>query len=206
MNGPAGSAAVAARRLGVLLLGALAAAGCVSPPPAPAPRPTIFGAHAACACDHRNPESLSARNCSLCRVAEKRSERVFLLADIDPKKPNRWLVLPKEHAGTGVQGLSDLRVELRHEMALFAVAEGDRLYPGGWGLAVNPLQERTQCHLHVHLGPLRKGIPCSNEGTTTADPAAIFDFPGAEGDVWIHREGKVFHIHTAMPMEIVLDP
>ena len=52
-----------------------------------------------CACDPQNAESMGLRQCSLCREAEKHrlDEPVFYLKDINPRKPNRWLALPRAH-------------------------------------------------------------------------------------------------------------
>src|SRR5688500_8858183 len=52
-----------------------------------------------CACDPARKETLEARECSLCSEAEKQSSEteVFFLRDINPRKPNRWLALPRAH-------------------------------------------------------------------------------------------------------------
>ena len=50
-----------------------------------------------CACDPQKPETMEARQCSLCREAERQpaNPTIFFLKDINPRKPNRWLALPK---------------------------------------------------------------------------------------------------------------
>ena len=52
-----------------------------------------------CACDASHPESIAVRQCTLCREAEKQPAdiNVFFLKDKNPRKPNRWLALPRTH-------------------------------------------------------------------------------------------------------------
>jgi hypothetical protein len=52
-----------------------------------------------CSCDPSKPETLQARQCSLCREAEQQPTDVdvFFLKDANPSKPNRWLALPRTH-------------------------------------------------------------------------------------------------------------
>jgi diadenosine tetraphosphate (Ap4A) HIT family hydrolase len=139
-------------------------------------------------------------------VASGKSDPFFLLKDIDPGKPNRWLVLPRDHPSRGLQTLAALPPEERRALAAFAVAEAERLFPARWGIAVNGDDERTQCHLHVHLSPLRSGAACSNGGRIESDPRAVFDRIGPGGEVWVHPEGGRYHVHTAVPAENVLEP
>ena len=42
---------------------------------------------------------MAARECSLCREAEKQPAEpgVFFLKDVNPRKPNRWLALLRQH-------------------------------------------------------------------------------------------------------------
>src|SRR5579862_5140385 len=56
------------------------------------PCPVSGARIAVCECDHSHPGSLSARQCALCREAEKQPQEtpVFFLKDINPTKPNRW--------------------------------------------------------------------------------------------------------------------
>lgn len=71
-------------------------------------------AQMACACDPANPDSLKVRNCSLVNEALKQPEgvEVFVLKDINPRKPQRWLVLPREYRG-GIHPMHDLSSTLR---------------------------------------------------------------------------------------------
>ena len=52
-----------------------------------------------CSCDPARPETLEARQCGLCREAEKQPAgiKVFFLKDANPTKPNRLLILPRKH-------------------------------------------------------------------------------------------------------------
>ena len=53
-----------------------------------------------CLCDLAKPETLEARECSLCSAAETQpgDQPFFFLKDANPNKPNRWLALPRFHA------------------------------------------------------------------------------------------------------------
>ncbi len=64
-----------------------------------------------CACDPAKPESMAARECGLCREAESQPAdvAVFFLKDINPRKPNRWLALPRAHA----HAFDDMTAEAR---------------------------------------------------------------------------------------------
>ena len=50
-----------------------------------------------CPCDHSRPETLKPRVCSLCGTAEKQTDEIYFLKDINPHKPNRYLALPQCH-------------------------------------------------------------------------------------------------------------
>ena len=52
---------------------------------------------------------MKRRQCSLCREAEKQpaDQSIFFLKDINPRKPNRWLALPRAHFG-GLHHLHDM--------------------------------------------------------------------------------------------------
>lgn len=114
-----------------------------------------------CACDWSNPEAMKARNCSLSNEARKQPEDVefFLLKDINPRKPGRWLALPRK-PGAGAHDMHHLPHAERTRLWLFAMAEAERLFPGRlWGLAYNGNKVRTQCHLHIHIG---KWVPAAH--------------------------------------------
>jgi diadenosine tetraphosphate (Ap4A) HIT family hydrolase len=114
-----------------------------------------------CACDWSKPETLKERNCSLSLEAMKQPEDVefFILKDINPRKPGRWLALPRK-PGVGSHDLFHLPKEERTKLWKFAMAEAEKLFPGrAWGLAYNGNKVRTQCHLHIHIG---KWVPAAH--------------------------------------------
>jgi diadenosine tetraphosphate (Ap4A) HIT family hydrolase len=174
--------------LGVLALAVLLGSG---PPPA-----------VDCPCDHGRPETLSARVCGLCRTAEEQTEEIYFLKDINPSKPNRYLALPKQH-DRGIQHTSDLPEELRVRYWKAAIAKAESLFGESWGLAVNGHFFRTQCHAHIHMGPLSPQIE-DIEGTLYNGPA---EFPavGPGHGLWVHaKEGRFcVHLNRALA-EVVL--
>lgn len=194
----------------LVLLPLLLLAGCAPAPQSPVTpggdSPRLWGPIAPCACDHSRPESLADRNCALCRVVEAREGDPLLVKDIDPEKPNRWLALPRRHDAATRQSIADLSEDDRRELAAFSVREAERLFPGRWALAVNPAAERSQCHLHVHLGPRRGDALCTNAGIHVAEPGRILDAMAPDGSVWAHPEpGGGYHVHTAVAVEGMLE-
>ncbi|MBC8165117.1 MAG: hypothetical protein H7Y20_04490 [Bryobacteraceae bacterium] len=146
-----------------------------------------------CACDPAEAESMTLRQCSLCREAEKQATDVgmFFLKDINPRKPNRWLALPRKH-GTGAHHLHDLS---RNERTVFwkaAIAKAKELWGDEWGLAYNGEKVRTQCHTHVHIGKLLKGIETDHFVVVNRPE----DIPVAPGEgLWVHPAGAGMHVH-----------
>lgn len=106
-----------------------------------------------CACDVTRPETLKARECSLCVEAEKHPDTVayFTVKDVNPRKPNRWLVLPREHT-PGPHALHLLPKEARTQFWHYAIEQATERFGEDWGLAYNGQIMRTQCHLHFHIG------------------------------------------------------
>lgn len=106
-----------------------------------------------CACDVTRPETLKARECSLCLEAEKHPASVefFTLKDVNPRKPNRWLALPQAHS-TGPHALHLMPKETRNRYWRYAIAQAAERFGEDWGLAYNGQKVRTQCHLHLHIG------------------------------------------------------
>src|SRR4051812_23251587 len=139
-----------------------------------------FAATAAteCECDPANETSMAARQCSLCREAEKQPSDIafFYLKDINPRKPNRWLVLPRRH-GSGQHHLHDLSKEDRIALWKAAITKGRELWGDEWGLAYNGEQVRTQCHTHVHIGKLIQGVE-TEHFITVSGPEEIPAPPG----------------------------
>ena len=151
-----------------------------------------------CPCDHALPASLDARECGLCKEAEKQPSgpegfQVFFLKDANPRKPNRTLALPIQH-GKGQQDLRDLTPQQRTLFWKAAIAKAEELWPGVWGLAYNSETVRTQCHLHIHIGKLNDGVD-DITGRLIAS-AEQFPLPQPGLGIWLHPIPGSFHVHT----------
>lgn len=147
-----------------------------------------------CACDPARPTTLEARECSLCVEAHKQGAEVevFLLKDISPRKPNRWLALPRLHQ-PGPHALHELPGEVRAKLFRAAIEKAKQLWGEEWGIAYNSERVRTQCHSHVHIGKLLKGLSPGK----FVDVMRIEDIPApADGSgVWIHPVGAKLRVH-----------
>ena len=146
-----------------------------------------------CGCDPSQPETLKARECSLCREAEKQApdEAIFFVQDVNPIKKNRLLALPRKHTA-GLHHLDQLSAKERNELWTAAIGKAKSLWGGDWGVAYNGDKVRTQCHLHIHIGKLLKGVE-------TGKPITVYSvaqIPVPKGDgLWIHPHGKGMHVH-----------
>jgi len=147
-----------------------------------------------CACDPQHPESLAPRECALCREAEKQPPdiQVFFIKDASPRKPNRWLAMPRSHV-LGSHPLHDMPADERTALWTAAIAKATELWGDEWGLAYNGEDVRSQCHTHIHIGKLLKGVERDNF-IVVKKPSQIPAIPG-EG-VWVHPVGKKLHVHT----------
>ena len=155
-----------------------------------------------CPCDHTAPESLQPRVCSLCKTAEDRSGPIYFLKDINPHKPNRYLALPKAH-GSGFQSTSSLAPALRAQLWLGAIERAEELFPGRWGIAENSHFFRTQCHAHLHIGPLSAEVDDSDGALY--DSTADFPNPAPRGGMWLHPKNGAYCVHLDRDLaEIVL--
>ncbi|MFN3322028.1 MAG: hypothetical protein ACK5AZ_00915 [Bryobacteraceae bacterium] len=146
-----------------------------------------------CACDPASDESMAARPCSLCAEAEKQPDdiEVFFLKDISPRKPNRWLALPRTH-GHGPHSLSDMSHAERTVLWKAAIAKARELWGDEWGLAYNGERVRTQCHAHIHIGKLLQGVE-TRDFIVVKGPEEI---PAPVGTgLWVHPHGKRLHVH-----------
>jgi diadenosine tetraphosphate (Ap4A) HIT family hydrolase len=145
-----------------------------------------------CNCDPSKPETLEARQCSLCREAEKQpgDAKVFFLKDSNPSKPNRWLALPRTHE----RSIDQLNTAQRADLWTAAIAKANSSFADQWAIAYNAPTVQTQCHVHLHIGKLIPGVE-TNQFVTAAK---IMDIPvPASGEgYWIHPQGNLFHIHT----------
>jgi len=143
-----------------------------------------------CECEPARPQTLLARECGLCREAEKQpaGEGVFYLKDINPTKPNRWLALPRTHE----HSLAAMTPAERTALWTAAIAKGKELFGDHWGLALNGRRVITQCHVHVHIGKLLPGIETDN--FIIVNKPEDIPLPVDEG-FWIHPQGAQFHVH-----------
>jgi len=151
-----------------------------------------------CMCDVTIPATLEARECSLCKEAEKQPDDVafFYLKDSSPTKPNRWLTLPRIHGGHP-ELLTDLTAEQRTAYWMAAIAKANEIWPNEtWGIALNSTTKRSQCHIHVHIGKLMAGIVDENF-VVVSGPAEIPVPPDGDG-VWIHPLNGRLHVHAGV--------
>ncbi len=146
-----------------------------------------------CACDPAKPETLQARNCSLCAEAEKQPAGVefFLLKDINPRKPNRWLALPRAHR-PGAHELHEYPAQTRIGLWKFAIQAAREKFGEEWGIAYNGVQVRTQCHLHLHIGRFVRAA----ERQDFLFVRRVEDIPAPEDSgLWVHPVPGGFHVH-----------
>jgi diadenosine tetraphosphate (Ap4A) HIT family hydrolase len=146
-----------------------------------------------CPCDPAKPETMKERQCSLCVEAEKQpdDDGVFFLKDINPRKPNRWLALPRTHTH-GLHPLSSLSAEQRTRLWSAAIERAKQMWGKDWAVAYNSDRVRTQCHTHLHLGKLLPGVE-TPDFVVVNTPAEI---PVSDGDaMWIHEVDGKIHVH-----------
>jgi CDP-diacylglycerol pyrophosphatase len=157
----------------------------------------------ACSCDVSKPVTLKQHSCSLCVVTEKQPVTVlaYSLKDNSKLKPNRWLALPRVHTTGRMEMLADLSPESRTALWREAIARGQLLWGEHWGLAMNGVVTRTQCHLHIHIGRLIDGVEYGD--FTVVDEVAQIPDPGEMG-MWVHPVGGKLHVHREMSAETVL--
>lgn len=138
-----------------------------------------------CACDPAKPETMRGRECSLCNEADKHagSDDIFFLKDINPRKANRTLALPRPHFGGG-HPIHLMPRALQTKLWTAAIAKARELWGEEWGVAYNGEVHRTQCHAHVHIGKLLKGL-APGKFYDAASPAQI-RVPADGMGVWVH--------------------
>jgi hypothetical protein len=147
-----------------------------------------------CACDTSRPATLQARECSLCREAEKQpaSAGIFFLKDINPRKPNRWLALPRSH-GPGGHPLHRLPRAEQSRLWQAAIIKAKELWGDRWGIAYNSEKQRTQCHGHIHIGRLLDGLAPGNfYDVDTVDKIRL---PEDGAGIWFHPIGAKLRVH-----------
>lgn len=153
--------------------------------------PPVWGQQV-CECDPLKPDRMAIRNCSLCGEAEKASGEVFFVKDISPRKPNRWLALPRRHSA-GQHHLHEMSGAERIALWKAAIGKARELWGGEWGVAYNGPKVRTQCHAHIHIGRLLKGVE-RDINVVTVSRIDQIPSPKDEG-IWIHPLGTKFHVH-----------
>lgn len=147
-----------------------------------------------CACDPAKPETMRARECSLCVEADKHpsDHEFFLLKDINPRKPNRWLVLPKAHSSGG-HPLHEMGKEERTRFWKFAIEQARSKFGDEWAVAYNGPGVRTQCHGHIHVGRLIQAARIEKFKLVKR----VEDFPAPDDcGVWIYPVPGGFRVHT----------
>jgi hypothetical protein len=144
-----------------------------------------------CVCDLSSAESMAKRECGLCREAEKQppDPPVFFLKDINPRKPNRWLALPRAH----VHLFTEMSPAQRLVFWTAVIQKARELFGDKWGLAYNGDVSRTQCHAHVHIGRLLDEVETRN--FVVVDGPADIPIPRDGSGFWIHPEGNKLHVH-----------
>lgn len=147
-----------------------------------------------CVCDFARPDVGKTPGCSLCAVTEKQppDEVAYLLKDIDPKKPNRWLALPRQHFD-GPYPLVRMTREERTALWTLAIQKGAETWGGQWAIAVNSDYRRMQCHMHAHIDLMRPGLEMPG-GVFVDGPEDIPVHPDGMG-IWFHPVGKRLHVH-----------
>jgi hypothetical protein len=153
---------------------------------------TVWAEERVCVCELNNPVSMAAKQCSLCSEAEKQPPEttVFFLKDINPRKPNRWLALPRMHEHV----LANIPPEARLAFWNAAIAKAQSLWGEQWGMAMNGDERRTQCHVHLHVGKLL-------EGTETSEPVIVngpadIPIPNDGTGFWVHPVAGKLHVHS----------
>jgi hypothetical protein len=147
-----------------------------------------------CICDPAKPDTLKLRQCSLCNEAEKHSsEEVFFLKDINPRKPTRWLALPRKHTADS-HHLYDYPKAERIALWKGAVAKAKELWgDSDWGIAYNGAEVRTQCHAHLHIG---KFLRAAENRRNVITVRRVEDIPTPKTDgIYVHPVAGGFHVH-----------
>lgn len=154
-----------------------------------------FAAVDKCACDPADAASLNARECSLTKEALKQPGEleVFFLKDANPRKANRTLAMPRRIVPGAMHELKDLSPKERNTLWKAAIDKSKELWGAEWGVAYNGVKVRTQCHLHIHIGKLLKGVD-SGEAIFVR---RIEDIPVPQDGtgLWIHPAGNRLKVH-----------
>jgi hypothetical protein len=159
-----------------------------------------------CACDVAQAATLASHGCSLCAVAEQHSSGpdYFAIRDASPAKPNRWLALTRFHTRQPEE-LAGMLPGQRADYWRFAIEKARELWGERWGLAVNSIERRTQCHMHIHIGRLLNGVEDRNFVLVTS-PDQI-PLPHPMDGIWVHPAPGGYHVHWGNEApELLLEP
>jgi len=152
-----------------------------------------------CLCDIAIPETLEARECGLCKEAERQPADIqfFFLRDTNPNKLHRWLALPRFHGGRP-EILSGMTAEQRTAFWSAAIAKARETWgEQNWGIALNSTEKRTQCHVHLHIGKLLPDV--ENDKFVAVDKPSEIPVPNNGDGIWIHPAGNRLHAHIEEP-------
>ena len=75
----------------------------------------------------------------------------------------------------------------------YAIAKAGELFGDQWALAINSLERRTQCHMHIHIGRLSPGA--EDERFGAVDGPAEIALPRDGDGLWVHPVGTKLHVH-----------
>lgn len=151
-----------------------------------------------CQCDVAHPETLEARECSLCRAVEQQpgDAAYFFLRDTNPNKPHRWLALPRFH-GNHPQTVEEMTPEQRAGYWRAAIGKAREEWGEAWGIALNSTEKRSQCHIHIHIGKLMADQ--ENDKFVWANGPEDIPVPRNGDGVWVHPAGNRYHAHIEEP-------
>ncbi len=126
-------------------------------------------------------------------MAEKApaSTPVLFVEDNSPKKPDRWLAIPRDHS-PAMHQMSAISADARNELWREAIAKAKELWGDHWGLAYNAESLHTQCHVHIHIGKLLDGVEWGD--FKVVDKPEDIPLPGKDG-LWIHPVAGKLHVH-----------
>ena len=163
--------------------------------PALATTLTTLAAVDRCGCDPALPESLKERACSLTAATTQQPDslEIFFLKDANPRKANRTLALPRRIVRNEMHELSHLSAAERNLLWRTAITKAKELWGAEWGVAYNGTKVRTQCHLHLHIGKLLKGV----DSGKAIYVRRIEDIPVPRdgSGLWIHPAGDRLKVH-----------
>lgn len=149
-----------------------------------------------CPCELTPGQPIASRQCALTNEAEKQPADIsyFFLKDVNPRKANRLLLLPRKYTG-GMMELKDMTAAQRTDLWTAAINKAKELWGPNWGVAVNGAKVRTQCHLHFHIGKMITGLEKTGKYFTVNSPAQI-PVPQDGTGLWIHSQGAKLVVHT----------